>query len=337
MKKNIIAPVALAAAGLLLLSACAGGAEEAATEPAETTTSTDTDTETDTQAAELSGEVIADGSSTVGPFTEAAAELFMEGEPGVRVTVGISGTGGGFEKFCNGETDLSGASRPIKDEEAANCDANGIAYDFITVANDALAVVINRDNPIQCMTVDQVSEIWAKDSSVSTWADSSIDVPADFASGEITLYGPGTDSGTFDYFTEEINGEEGNIRTDYVNIGEDDNLAVSGVAGDVNAMAFIPYSYFMENLDEVKGVEIDGGEGCNAPSEDNLVAGTYNPLGRSLFWYASATALERPETVAFFEFAINENQPIADGAGFISLNDGQKTDMLAVVDRLAGN
>lgn len=337
MKKNIIAPVALAAAGLLLLSACAGGAEEAATEPAETTTSTDTDTETDTQAAELSGEVIADGSSTVGPFTEAAAELFMEGEPGVRVTVGISGTGGGFEKFCNGETDLSGASRPIKDEEAANCDANGIEYDFITVANDALAVVINRDNPIQCMTVDQVSEIWAKDSSVSTWADSSIDVPADFASGEITLYGPGTDSGTFDYFTEEINGEEGNIRTDYVNIGEDDNLAVSGVAGDVNAMAFIPYSYFMENLDEVKGVEIDGGEGCNAPSEDNLVAGTYNPLGRSLFWYASATALERPETVAFFEFAINENQPIADGAGFISLNDGQKTDMLAVVDRLAGN
>lgn len=337
MKKNIIAPVALAAAGLLLLSACAGGAEEAATEPAETTTSTDTDTETDTQAAALSGEVLADGSSTVGPFTEAAAELFMEGEPGVRVTVGISGTGGGFEKFCNGETDLSGASRPIKDEEAANCEANGIEYDFITVANDALAVVINRDNPIQCMTVDQVSEIWAKDSSVSTWADSSIDVPADFASGEITLYGPGTDSGTFDFFTEEVNGEGGNIRTDYVNIGEDDNLAVSGVAGDVNAMAFIPYSYFMENLDEVKGVEIDGGEGCNAPSEDNLVAGTYNPLGRALFWYASATALERPETVAFFEYAINENQPIADGAGFISLNDGQKTDMLAVVDRLAGN
>lgn len=337
MKKNIIAPVALAAAGLLLLSACAGGAEEAATEPAETTTSTDTDTETDTQAAELSGEVLADGSSTVGPFTEAAAESFMEGEPGVRVTVGISGTGGGFEKFCNGETDLSGASRPIKDEEAANCDANGIEYDFITVANDALAVVVNRDNPIQCMTVDQVSEIWAKDSSVSTWADSSIDVPADFASGEITLYGPGTDSGTFDYFTEEINGEGGNIRTDYVNIGEDDNLAVSGVAGDVNAMAFIPYSYFMENLEEVKGVEIDGGEGCNAPSEDNLVAGTYNPLGRALFWYASATALQRPETVAFFEYAINENKAIADGAGFISLNDGQKTDMLAVVDRLAGN
>jgi ABC-type phosphate transport system, periplasmic component len=154
---------------------------------------------------------------------------------------------------------------------------------------------------------------------------------------KITLYGPGTDSGTFDFFTEEINGEGGNIRTDYVNIGEDDNLAVSGVAGDVNAMAFIPYSYFMENLDQVKGVDIDGGDGCNAPSEENLVAGTYTPLGRALFWYASTDALSRPETVAFFEFAINENQTIADGAGFISLNDAQKTDMLAVIQRLAGN
>ncbi|HEV8012722.1 MAG TPA: PstS family phosphate ABC transporter substrate-binding protein [Pontimonas sp.] len=330
MKKNIMAPVALAAAGILLLSACAAEAEEAAPAPAPAATE-------EAPAAALSGAVLADGSSTVGPFTEAAAELFMEGEPGVRVTVGISGTGGGFEKFCNGETDLSGASRPIKDEEAENCAANGIEFDFITVANDALAVVINRDNPIQCLTVDQVSEIWNKDSTVTTWGDTSIDVAADFASGEITLYGPGTDSGTFDFFTEEINGEGGNIRTDYVNIGEDDNLAVSGVAGDVNAMAFIPYSYFMENLDQVKGVDIDGGDGCNAPSEENLVAGTYTPLGRALFWYASTDALSRPETVAFFEFAINENQTIADGAGFISLNDSQKTDMLAVIQRLAGN
>jgi ABC-type phosphate transport system, periplasmic component len=177
VKKNIMAPVALAAAGLLLLSACATEAEEAAPAPAPAATE-------EAAAAALSGAVLADGSSTVGPFTEAAAELFMEGEPGVRVTVGISGTGGGFEKFCNGETDLSGASRPIKDEEAANCATNGIEYDFITVANDALAVVINRENPIQCLTVEQVSEIWNKDSTVSTWGDTSIDVAADFASGE---------------------------------------------------------------------------------------------------------------------------------------------------------
>lgn len=328
MKKNFIASAALAAAGLLVLSACAGAAEDAApAAPAPAATE---------QAAALSGSVIADGSSTVGPFTEAAAELFMEVNPGVRVTVGISGTGGGFEKFCNGETDLSGASRPIKDEEAARCAEKGIEFDFITVANDALAVVVNKENPIQCMTVEQVSEIWNKDSTVKTWAETSITVPAAFASGSITLYGPGTDSGTFDYFTEEINGEVGNIRTDYVNIGEDDNLAVSGVAGDVNAMAFIPYSYFTESLDQVKGVQIDGGEGCQDPSEANLVAGTYNPLGRALYWYASAEALKRPETVAFFEFAINENKPIADGAGFISLNDDQKAQMLGVVLALAG-
>ena len=313
MKKNIIAPVALAAAGLLLLSACTGGADEAST-----------------------GAVVADGSSTVGPFTEAAAELFMDVNGGVRVTVGISGTGGGFEKFCNGETDLSGASRPIKDEEAARCAENGIEFDFITVANDALAVVINRDNPIQCMTVEQVSEIWVNGSTAVTWGDTSIDVPADFASGVISLYGPGVDSGTFDFFTEEINGESGNIRNPYNNIGEDDNQAVTGVAGNVNAIAFIPYTYFMENLDQVKGVEIDGGNGCYAPTEANLVAGTYTPLGRPLYWYASAAALKRPETVAFFEFAINENKAIADGAGFISLNDAQKADMLAVIKRLAG-
>lgn len=334
MKKNIIAPVALAAAGLLLLSACAGGAEQAATEPAETTTSTDTDT--DTQAGALSGEVLADGSSTVGPLSEVAAELFMDVNPDVRVTVGISGTGGGMEKFCNGETDLSGASRLMREDEEQRCQDAGIGYDFVTVANDALAVVVNQDNPIQCLTVEQVSEFWKSGSTLSTWGQSSATVPADFQSQQVTLYGPGTDSGTFDLFTGRINGEAGNIRTDYVNIGEDDNLAVQGVAGDVGAISFIPYSYFQESLDLVRGLEIDNGDGCFGPTEANLVSEDYRPLGRALYWYASDTALERPETVAFFDFVIENNDEIAEAAGFIGLTSGQKDTARAKVLELAG-
>lgn len=331
MKKNIIAPVALAAAGLLLLSACAGGAEEeAAPAPAASTTSTDS------AAAELSGAINADGSSTVGPLTEVAAELFMDDNEGVRVTVGISGTGGGMEKFCNGETDLSGASRLMKDEEAERCEDADIAYDFITVANDALAVVVNKDNPIQCLTVEQVSEFWKSGSTLNTWGQSSATVPADFQSQQVTLYGPGTDSGTFDLFTNRINGEAGNIRTDYVNIGEDDNLAVQGVAGDVGAISFIPYSYFQESLDLVRGLEIDNGDGCFGPTEANLVSEDYRPLGRALYWYASADALQRPETVAFFDFVIENNTEIAEAAGFIGLTPGQQDTARAKVLELAG-
>lgn len=329
MKKNIIAPVALAAAGLLLLSACAGGAEEAAPAPAASTS-------TDAAVVELSGTIAADGSSTVGPLSEVAAELFMDVNPGVRVTVGISGTGGGMEKFCNGETDLSGASRLMREDEEQRCKDAGIGYDFVTVANDALAVVVNKDNPIQCLTVAQVSEFWESGSTVNTWGQSSATVPADFQSQQVTLYGPGTDSGTFDLFTARINGEAGNIRTDYINIGEDDNLAVQGVAGDAGAISFIPYSYFQESLDLVRGLEIDNGDGCFGPTEANLVSEDYRPLGRALYWYASDTALQRPETVAFFDFVIENNDEIAEAAGFIGLTQGQKDTARAKVLELAG-
>lgn len=329
MKKNIIAPVALAAAGLLLLSACAGGAEEAAPAPAASTA-------TEAAVVELSGTIAADGSSTVGPLSEVAAELFMDVNPGVRVTVGISGTGGGMEKFCNGETDLSGASRLMREDEEQRCKDAGIGYDFVTVANDALAVVVNKDNPIQCLTVEQVSEFWKSGSTLNTWGQSSATVPADFQSQRVTLYGPGTDSGTFDLFTNRINGEAGNIRTDYINIGEDDNLAVQGVAGDPGAISFIPYSYFQESLDLVRGLEIDNGAGCFGPTEANLVSEDYRPLGRALYWYASDTALQRPETVAFFDFVIENNDEIAEAAGFIGLTPGQKETARAKVLQLAG-
>jgi phosphate transport system substrate-binding protein len=241
-----------------------------------------------------------------------------------------------MEKFCNGETDLSGASRLMREDEEQRCKDAGIGYDFITVANDALAVVVNKDNPIQCLTVAQVSEFWVSGSTVNTWGQSSATVPADFQSQQVTLYGPGTDSGTFDLFTNRINGEAGNIRTDYVNIGEDDNLAVQGVAGDVGAISFIPYSYFQESLDLVRGLEIDNGNGCFGPTEANLVSEDYRPLGRALYWYASNTALQRPETVAFFDFVIENNDEIAETAGFIGLTQGQKDTARAKVLELAG-
>lgn len=328
MKKHLIAPVAALSAGLLLLSACASEAEEPA--PAATEAAEETTEETTEAAPELSGTVLLDGSSTVGPFAEVAAELFQE-ETGVAVTVGISGTGGGFEKFCNGETDGSNASRGIKDEEAAVCEENGVAFGQITVANDALSVVVNQDNPLECITTEQLSAMWNADSTVATWGEVDGLDAGDLAGEELVLYGPGTDSGTFDFFTDEINGESGNIRTDYNNIGEDDNQAVQGVAGGVGAMGFIPYSFYQESLDEVKGLAIDSGNGCVDPTVENLLAGDYTPLGRGLFMFPASSALERPEVLAFYEYVIDNNDEIAGLAGLVALTAEQKTAQLEVV------
>ena len=327
MKKNIIAPLALAAAGVLLLSACAGAAEEAAP-AADETTSTEETTEA---TAELSGTVLLDGSSTVGPFAEAAAELFMNENPGVAVTVGISGTGGGFEKFCNGETDGSNASRGIKDEESTLCADNGIEFGQITVANDALSVIVNQDNPLECISVESLKALWELDSSVSTWGEIPGVDAGDLASEDVVLYGPGTDSGTFDFFTDEINGESGNIRTDYSNIGEDDNQAVQGVSGSLGAMAFIPYSFYQEYSDTVKGLAIDSGAGCVDPTVENLLAGDYTPLGRGLYMFPASSALERPEVLAFYNFVIDQNESIASAAGLVALTADQKAEQLSVV------
>jgi phosphate transport system substrate-binding protein len=286
---------------------------------------------------DLTGSVNLDGSSTVGPLSEVAAELFMDENSGVRVTVAISGTGGGFQKFCIGETDGNNSSRPIKDEEIATCDENDIAYDNIQVANDALSVVVNNDFPVDCMTVDQVNEIWDEGSSVAKWGDVTDLDAGDIAGNDIRLYGPGTDSGTFDFFTDVINGEEGRIRTDYNDIGEDDAAAVTAVSGDVNAMGYIPYSYFQEAQDEVKALQIDDGNGCVDGSLENVQDGTYTPLGRPLFVYASDTALARPEVVAFMEFYIENAEEIATVAGFVPLNEDQITEQKAKIAELAGS
>ncbi|OOC55969.1 MULTISPECIES: PstS family phosphate ABC transporter substrate-binding protein [Nocardiopsis] len=287
--------------------------------------------------SELSGQIQIDGSSTVGPLSEVAAELFMQKNSGVQVSVAMSGTGGGFERFCNGETDMNDASREISEEEVALCEENGIAYEDVQVANDALALVVNPENPVDCLTVDQAKQIWDEGSSVTTWGDVEGLESGDIADSEITLYGPGTDSGTFDYFTEAINGEEGRIRTDYTDIGEDDQAAVVGVEGDVNAMAYIPYSYFTEAGDSIKPLQIDSGEGCVEPTLENVQSGAYTPLGRGLFVYASDVALEREESVAFMNFYIENSTEITETAGFIPLTEEQMTASNEQIASLTGN
>jgi phosphate transport system substrate-binding protein len=269
----------------------------------------------------LSGEIRVDGSSTVAPLTEAIAEEFNAENPDVNVTVGTSGTGGGFEKFCAGETDISDASRPIEDDEAKTCQSGGIAYEEIQVANDALTVVVNPNNPVTCMTVEQLKQVWEPKSSVQNWSDIQGLEPAFDA--ELAPYGPGTDSGTFDFFTEAINGEEGAQRTDYNDIGEDDNATVTGVSGAEGGIGYFGFSFYQENQDTVKALEVDGGSGCVAPSPETAQDGTYTPLSRPLFVYPSATALDDETVDAFLQFYLDNINDVAELVGFIPLTDEQ--------------
>jgi phosphate transport system substrate-binding protein len=283
--------------------------------------------------ASLSGNVNIDGSSTVGPLTEVAAELFMRENSGVRVAVAISGTSGGFQKFCAGETDGNNASREIKESEIEECANNGVGWDGVQVANDALSLVVNPEFPVDCISVEQANQIWDEGSSVSSWDQvDGLDLPAE----NITLYGPGTDSGTFDFFTEVINGEEGRIRNDYIDIGEDDFAAITAVQGDPWAMGYVPYSYVTEAGDSVKALDVDGGDGCVEATLENVQDGSYSPLGRPLFLYASDVALARPEVVAFFEFFIENQAEIAETAVFVPMNDDQVAEARAKVEALAG-
>jgi phosphate transport system substrate-binding protein len=285
---------------------------------------------------QLAGTVRADGSSTVAPLTETAAEMFQGENKDVRVTVGTSGTSGGFEKFCNGETEISDASRPIKDEEVAACKKNGVKYEEVQVANDALSAVVNPNNPVECMSVEQLKQVWDKGSKVDSWGDvEGLDV--DVSDEEMTLFGPGSDSGTYDYWTEAINGEEGVIRTDYNSIGEDDNAAINGVAGDEWAMAYVPFSFVEEAAGQVKPLQVknpDTGE-CVEPTAENVQNGTYVPLGRPLFIYPSAEALQKPEVVAFIKFYIDNQEEITTQATYIAMTEEQVAESRQKVDSLA--
>ncbi len=270
---------------------------------------------------DLSGRIQADGSSTVGPFTTAAAERFQKQQSGVQVTVGVSGTGGGFERFCRGETDLSNASRPIKDEEVTACEKGGVEYVEFQVANDALTIVVNKDNDwAKCLTVEQLATIWGPDSKARNWNE----VDPSFPDQELKLFGPGTDSGTFDYFTDEINGEEGASRSDY-NASEDDNTTVTGVAGEKGGLGYFGFSYFEENQDTLKAVEIDGGAGCVAPSVESAQNGTYKPLARPLFIYVKTESLAQPEVEAFMRYILDNGIEVAEASQYVPLTDEQLT------------
>jgi len=314
-----LAPLAVAGVAALVLAACGDGNDPATSDETGST-------------EELSGEVVIDGSSTVFPLTSAAAELFMGENSGVNVSVGQSGTGGGFEKFCDGQTDISDASRQIEDDEIALCEAGGITYDEFSIANDALTVVVNAENDwATCLTVEQLNAIWAPDSTVNNWNQ----VDPSFPDQELVLAGPGTDSGTFDYFTGAVNGEEGASRTDY-QASEDDNVIVQAVQGSPGGMGYFGFSYYEANQDTLKALEIDSGSGCVAPSAETVQDGSYAPLGRQLFIYPSAAALERPEVEGFVRFYIENIDEIVEAAAFIGLNDEQKTTLQEQFDSLVG-
>ncbi|HVS62249.1 MAG TPA: PstS family phosphate ABC transporter substrate-binding protein [Thermoanaerobaculia bacterium] len=266
-------------------------------------------------ADELRGSVSIDGSSTVYPLTEAVAEEFGAVEPGVRVTVGISGTGGGFKKFGAGETDISDASRPIKPVEIELARSNGIEFIEVPVAYDGLSVVVNPENDwVDHLTVEELNRIWQPDSVVTTWSDVRPEWPAE----PIALYGAGTDSGTFDYFTEVINGTSGASRADYT-ASEDDNVTVMGVAGDKNGLGFFGFAYVEENRSRVRAVPIDGGAGPVTPSSATINDGTYSPLSRPIFIYVSQAAAARPEVKSFVEFYLDNAAELAAEVGYVAL------------------
>jgi len=276
----------------------------------------------DAGAGGLSGRVMLDGSSTVFPISQAMAEEFMIANHGVDVTVGISGTGGGFKKFCNGETDISDASRPIHESEAETCAANGIEPIELNIAWDGLTVVVNPANDwATCMTVDELERLWQPGSTIMKWSE----LRDGWPDKKVILYAPDTDSGTFDYFTEAIVGEDGASRSDYT-ASADDNVLVLGVSGDATALGYFGYAYYEENQDKLHSVKIDGGNGCVGPERTTIEDGSYSPLSRPMFLYVRRDALERGEVKAFLDFYLDNAQTLIPETGYVPLSTSKYDD-----------
>ena len=279
----------------------------------------ETDTTTKTQEIKsLSGLIEIDGSSTVFPITQAVAEEFNKILPDIQIPVGISGTGGGMKRFTEGEISISNASRPITEREAVTAVENGIEIIEVIVAYDGLSVMVNSSNTwVECLTIEHLNKLWTPDNPVNRW----IELNPSWPDKTINLYGPGTDSGTFDYFTDEVNGDRGVSRADYV-ASEDDNVLVMGIAGDKDSLGYFGYAYYVENKDKLKLVEIDGGAGCIAPSMDTIANGDYTPLSRPLFIYLNKDHFEnRPEIKAFLNYYLNEGRNLVAEVGYVPLPD----------------
>ena len=269
----------------------------------------------------LSGTVNIDGSSTVFPLTEAVAEEFLRSHPGVQVTVGESGTGGGFAKFLRGETDINDASRPIAPEEREEAEEANIQYVEVPVGYDGIAVVAHPDvDWVNCFTTDELRRIWEPGSDVTRWSQ----VREGFPDRSIDLHGPGTASGTYDYFTEAIVGESGASRSDF-SPSEDDNVLVRGIQGTTGSLGYFGYAYYTNNADNLKLISVDpdsldGGEECVDPSPQTIQSGTYRPLARPLFVYVRADALERPSVRSFMDFYLSEANALATDVGYVGLS-----------------
>ena len=272
--------------------------------------------ESHANSSSLSGAVAIDGSSTVYPITEAVAEEFRKVHPEVRVTVGVSGTGGGFKKFCVGETAINDASRPIKSKEQDTATKNGVEYIELPIAYDGLTVVTNKDNDfVDHLTVSELKKIWKPGSNIKNWSQ----VREGFPDLKLTLYGPGTDSGTFDYFTEAINGKGGACRADFT-ASEDDNVLVKGVAGEKGALGFFGFAYYAENTEILRAVPIaPDGEKPVGPTLETINDGSYRPLSRPIFIYVSGKHAARPELAAFVEFYLANAPKLAQEVGYVKL------------------
>lgn len=272
------------------------------------------DVSTDVDLSQLTGTVIVDGSSTVWPILTEAAERFTESAP-TRIDVEISGTGGGFDRFCAGESDVQNASRPITDDELADCEATGVEFAVFPLGYDGITVVVHPENTwAECLSVEQLRSIWEPDNPERTWQE----VDSTWPATEVELYGPDVDSGTFDYFTEVIMGEVGLVRTDH-SASDNDFFLVESVASQPNALGYFGYAYFAENAEILRAVAIDSGEGCTAPTLETIADGSYAPLSRPLFVYVKLDSLSRPEVREFIRFAIDQSEDIVTTVGYVPL------------------
>jgi phosphate transport system substrate-binding protein len=270
-------------------------------------------------AQAIRGTINADGSSTVAPFAQAAAESFERKYSSANVLVGVSGTGGGFERFCKNETDLSNASRPIRLSEAQKCHDAKIGYIQFLVANDGISLVVNRDNTwATCLTVDELKKVWDRGSRVNNWKD----IRSSFPDVPLKLFGPGTDSGTFEFFTEKINGRARQSRSDY-SASEDDNVLVRGVAGERGAMGYFGLSYYLSNTSRLKVVNVNSGGGCVKPSVASVQSRAYKPLSRGLFVYAKKKSFKRDVVAAFIRHMIVNEKAISKTARIVPLTKKQ--------------